>query len=91
MVPSLVSRGTPLPRTIVGTVGDAVYVSLRATVQPRLYIPMSQWDFVLLFAGGSINVRSASASPELLMRSVSDALSRLSPDATFHVAHRTRP
>ncbi len=62
-------------KTIVGVVGDTVYPILREPARPTIYLPLSQWQFPLLQYTVHIGVRSPSATPAQLTRSVSAALS----------------
>jgi putative ABC transport system permease protein len=78
------------PRTIVGVVSDAVYLSVRDGARPTVYIPLAQRD-----AGGStaltatvtISVRSSAGSPASLAPGVAAAL--LAADR--HLAFTFRP
>jgi putative ABC transport system permease protein len=76
-------RDPQKPKTIVGVVGDAVYRSLREPVQPTMYLPLAQWDFVPAFGGGSISVRSASIAPSSLAHDIATALSGFNLDLAF--------
>jgi ABC-type antimicrobial peptide transport system permease subunit len=77
---------TAPPRTIVGVVSDAVYVSVRDGVRPTLYIPLAQRD-----AGGppgltaniTISVRSSAGSPAALAPRVAAALTGVDRNLTF--------
>jgi putative ABC transport system permease protein len=84
------TRAARTPRTIVGTVADAVYFSLREPIQPTIYLPLSQWDFAVAFAGGSVGMRAVAGSPELLTRPIASALRRSSPDVGFDFRLVTR-
>jgi predicted permease len=66
---------------VVGVAEDAVYRSLRAPMEPTLYMPIGQWDR----PGGSINIgiRSAGGTPLALTRSVAAALGRVDADAAL--------
>ena len=70
-------------KTIVGVVGDTVARSLREPARPTIYLPLSQWQFPLLQYTVHIGVRSPSATPAQLTRSVSAALLALNDDLTF--------
>jgi putative ABC transport system permease protein len=75
----------PAPRyQVVGVVEDAIYRSLRAPMEPTMYMPYAQEG------GGSvatIAVRAASGPPENLVRSVAAAIEREDPTAV--VSFRT--
>jgi predicted permease len=77
------ARGRP-PQSleIVGLVADAVYRNLRDPVPPTMYVPLQQLDTGPRPAPPSISVsvRSASASPTLLTRTVAEAIARVNPD-----------
>jgi len=71
------------PRTIVGVVSDAVYLSARDGVRPTLYIPLAQRN-----AGGptvtfSVSVRSPAGSPVSLAPGVAAALTAVDRNLTF--------
>jgi predicted permease len=73
-------------RTIVGIVADSGYRSIRDAVQPTLYIPLLQFDWVeTTLPGISLSVRAATGSPTTLVRSVADRLATFSPDLSFNV------
>jgi predicted permease len=74
---------TPKAKTIVGVVGDAVFMSLRDEVPPTMYQPLAQWDFGPPPAEISISVRSAAGSPILLARGVGAALEAANRDIAF--------
>ena len=69
--------------TIVGIVGDAAYRSIRAGMQPTIYMPMTQRGDPLLFNYFYIGVRAARGSPALLARSVAAALASVNRDLTI--------
>ena len=69
------------PKAVVGVVGNAVHESIRGPVRPIVYLPMVQEPLQSVFvAGAFIAVRSETASPELLSRSVAAALETVDPD-----------
>jgi ABC-type antimicrobial peptide transport system permease subunit len=70
------------PREIVGVVADAVYRSLREPVPATMYVPLAQFDEkrVPAPAAMAVSVRSATGSPLLLARSVSDAITGVNRD-----------
>ena len=68
---------------VVGVTADAAYRSIRAPMQPTIYMPMSQRGDPLLFNYFYIAVRSASGSPALLTRSVAAALTAVNRDLTM--------
>jgi predicted permease len=65
---------------VVGIVEDAVYRSLRAPMEPTMYLPYAQEgpDSV-----ASIAARAAAGSPESLVRSVAAAIEREEPAAVL--------
>jgi hypothetical protein len=65
---------------VVGVVADAIYLSLRDTVPPTMYVPLAQRDVTGSFSFVSLSVRAASGSPALLARGISDAIARVNPD-----------
>ncbi len=70
------------PIRIVGVVADAVYLSLRESPQPTMYVPIAQRDepfFARALEHVSVNVRSAGGSPERLARSVEAAIASVDP------------
>lgn len=77
---------TAPPRTIIGVVSDAVYVSVRDGVRPTLYTPLAQRE-----AGGppglttniAISVRSSAGSPAALAPRVAAALTGVDRNLTF--------
>jgi predicted permease len=76
------SPGENPPRLeIVGIARDSVYESLRQTIPPTMFRHQPQWDKPGVAL--TIAVRSASGSPELLTRSLADALSRVDGDVTL--------
>jgi len=72
------------PKTIVGIVSDAVYVSVRDGVRPTVYIPLAQRAL-----GGptpsdvTISVRSSAGPPALLAPSVAAALTGVDRNLTL--------
>jgi putative ABC transport system permease protein len=66
---------------VVGVVEDAVYRSLRAPMEPTLYMPIAQWDRPA--PGINIGIRSAGGTPLALTRSIAAALGRVDPDAAL--------
>jgi predicted permease len=77
---------TAPPRTIVGVVSDAVYVSVRDGVRPTLYIPLAQRDTggpTDLTANITISVRSSAGSPAALAPRVATALTGVDRNLTF--------
>jgi putative ABC transport system permease protein len=68
------------PKTIVGIVGDAVYSSVREPVPPTIYVPLAQREGPLFFSVFFMAVRSVSASPAQLARSVTTTLQGVNPD-----------
>jgi putative ABC transport system permease protein len=71
-------------KTIVGVVGDAVYRSVRDPARPTMYLPLAQWGndplpYVNLFMA----VRTLSASPAQMTRSVAAAVTDVNPNLTL--------
>jgi predicted permease len=72
------------PKTIVGVVSDAVYVSVRDGVRPTVYIPLAQRA-----SGGptatdvNISVRSSAGAPALLAPRVAAALTGVDRNVTL--------
>jgi predicted permease len=75
----------PAPMEIVGIVGDAVYNSLRDSLPPTMYWPLAQLPQPPSVV--SLSVRSTTASPALLSKSVGAAVTRVDS----HVALTFRP
>jgi putative ABC transport system permease protein len=69
----------PPAMTVVGVVGDAAYRNLREEMPPTIFIPLAQSEIV--FPSGAVSVR-ASVEPMSLVRSLTDALSRVDPDVS---------
>jgi predicted permease len=62
-------------KTIVGVVGDAVYMSVREPVPPTMYFALAQWDLPIpLNASINMSVRSAAGPPVALTSNVAAAL-----------------
>jgi predicted permease len=72
-------------RTIVGVVGDQIFMWLRDGAPPTMYQPLAQWDVPSPPAGLSISIRSAAGSPMLLARSVASALTAADRDLAFSI------
>jgi predicted permease len=73
-----------LPKTIVGIVRDAVYVSVRDGVRPTVYVPLAQRDSEgLPTTNINISVRSSDGSPALLAPQVAAALTAVDRNLTF--------
>jgi putative ABC transport system permease protein len=66
---------------VIGVVEDSVYRSLRADMEPTMFVPTAQWKN----PGSSlpIGIRSAGAPPLSLIRSISEALERADPQASL--------
>ncbi|HEX5476195.1 MAG TPA: ABC transporter permease [Vicinamibacterales bacterium] len=74
--------GKPEPSLeIVGVVEDAVYDSLRDPVPPTMYQPLLQASRPQTQV--SFSVRSASGSPALLTRAVTEAIGRIDPNLSL--------
>jgi putative ABC transport system permease protein len=76
-------EGMGPPKTIVGVVSDAVYVSVRDGVRPTLYIPLAQRDAGGPTANVTISVRSSAGSPALLAPRVAVALMAVDRNLAF--------
>jgi len=73
-----------LPKTIVGIVRDAVYVSVRDGVRPTVYVPLAQRDSEgLPTTNLNISVRSSDGSPAVLASGVAAALTAVDRNLTF--------
>ncbi len=72
--------GPPMRYEVVGVVEDALYRTLRSPMDPTMYVPMGQDepDTTTMIA-----IRTASASPRLLARTVADAIAREDPTAVL--------
>jgi predicted permease len=73
----------PAPMEIIGVVANAVYRSSREAAQPTMY-----WALTRLVRPSSnikLIVRSATASPEMLTKSISAAVTRVNPELTLSV------
>jgi predicted lysophospholipase L1 biosynthesis ABC-type transport system permease subunit len=66
---------------VVGVVEDSIYRSMRAAMEPTMFLPMRQWDKPS--GNVSLGVRSAGAPPLWLTRSLSDALAKADPRAAL--------
>ena len=65
---------------VVGVVEDAVYRSLRAPMEPTMYLPFAQEE---AGSGAAIAVRAASGSPVSLVHSVAAAIEKEDPTAVL--------
>jgi predicted permease len=66
---------------VVGVVGDAAYLSVRAAVPPTMYVPLAQQAAgPAVFPVPFVSVRAANGSAAALTGSVADALARIDPD-----------
>jgi putative ABC transport system permease protein len=74
---------TQRPITIVGIVGDAVFMSLRDHVPPTMYEPLAQWPMGNPPGEISISVRSVAGSPARLAPAVAAALTTVNRDVAF--------
>ncbi len=66
------ANADPAPIEIVGVVGNAVYRSLRAPAPPTMYWPLAQMRRPPSVV--TLTVRASAGAPELLARSVGDAV-----------------
>jgi predicted permease len=70
-------------KTIVGVVGDSIYMSLRQPPPPTMYMAMAQWDFPIpLSAGINISIRAAAGPPSALAPQVTAALTGIEKNLT---------
>jgi ABC-type antimicrobial peptide transport system permease subunit len=69
--------------TVAGITADAAYRSIRAPMQPTIYMPLSQRGDPLLFTYFFIAVRTATGSPARLTHSVAAALTAVNRDLTM--------
>jgi putative ABC transport system permease protein len=75
---------TPVEKTVIGVVPDAVYSSVRNVDEAVEYAPLTQVDFALPpSTEGVISVRAARGQPMLLASSVAAGLSAVDPDVIF--------
>ena len=74
----------PVPKTVIGVVGNAVYNSLRAEDAPTEYAPLAQLDFPAhMLSEMAISVRASAGSPMRLARSIAAALMAVDRDLVF--------
>ncbi|MBI4503753.1 MAG: ABC transporter permease [Gemmatimonadetes bacterium] len=66
---------------VVGVARDAVYLSLRDTIPPTVYLPMAQSDGPLTFA--SLTVRASGGAPGLLTRTVTQVVEGIDPQISL--------
>ena len=79
------------PRVVVGVVGNAVHESVRGPIRPIVFVPMAQEPLQSIFVPGAFfAVRSATAAPDLLGRSVATALVSVDPDVRVSFLTATR-
>jgi hypothetical protein len=77
-------RGAPVPKTVVGVVGDAVYTSLRSEDVPTQYTPLPQADFPgPTPTDMTVSVRAAAGPPTQMARSIAAALAAMDRDLVF--------
>jgi hypothetical protein len=77
-----------VPLRIVGVVADALYVTLRESLQPTMYFPLRQYNdafFARALGSLSLNVRSNSGSPARLTKSVVAAIAGVNPQLSVNV------
>ncbi len=80
----VVHRAPPAPRgryEVVGVVDDAVYRSLRAPMEPTLYLPLPQADDT--GPGVVISIRSRFGDPGALVKSISAAIEKEDPSVVL--------
>jgi putative ABC transport system permease protein len=66
---------------VVGVVEDSIYRSLRAAMEPTMFIPFAQWPKPSPHV--SLGIRSAGVAPLSLTRSLGDALGKADPQASL--------
>ena len=71
--------------TVIGVVEDAVYRSLRAPMEPTMYLPVGQWDGPSSVV--TIGVRAAGGNPSTLARAITAAIEK--EDSTAVLSFRT--
>jgi predicted permease len=76
-------KDAPVPKTVIGVVGDAVYNSLRTEDAPTEYAPLAQLDFPQAPTEVTISVRASAGSPMRLARSIAAALTAVDRDLVF--------
>jgi predicted permease len=66
---------------VVGIVGDATYLTLRAAVPPTMYVPLAQQPLGSgVFPFATLSVRAASGSPVSVARGVGEAIAQVDSD-----------
>ena len=74
----------PVPKTIVGVVGNSIEQSPRYEAYPTVYLPLAQWDtFRPEPAQISLSIRAASGSLAPLSRNVATTLSSIDSRLAF--------
>jgi putative ABC transport system permease protein len=69
---------------IVGMVGDAVYLSLRETVPPTVYTPISQlYLSPTIIDVVNLSVRVSAGAPAAMTRNIAEAIGKINPDLTL--------
>jgi putative ABC transport system permease protein len=76
-------RHQPPPLEVVGFVKDTVYRSPRDTMEPIVYLPLSQLEPDETWPFATLGVRAAAGSPALLTRDIAAALGRVDPDLSI--------
>ena len=72
------------PKTIVGVVSDAAYISVRDGIRPTVYVPLAQRDAADRGPTNfSVSVRSSAGAPALLAPRVAAALMAVDRNLTF--------
>jgi putative ABC transport system permease protein len=81
---TLTAVARSVPMEIVGVVADAVYLSLRETVPPTVYTPLTQFYLSpALLTAVNLSVRSGGGSPLLLTKSVAAAIGAVNPQLAY--------
>ncbi len=68
---------------VVGLVEDSVYRSLREPLSPTFYLPFEQWVGEYMPGDANLSIRAAGGRPELLVKSVTEAISSIDKDLSL--------
>jgi hypothetical protein len=72
------------PRTIVGVVSNAIYISVREPDRPTMYEPLAQNDWPYPLTALTFSIRAAEGSPMRLTRSMGKVVTNTDPNLVFH-------
>jgi predicted permease len=67
-------------KMIIGVVGDTIFRSVREPSRPAIYVPLSQWEWVLPQYSFFIGVRSSTGDPASMARTVMETLRSINAD-----------